>query len=86
MNQTPDYAGIFQDDWLRKQKRAELRDFFRSDAAYAILEGPPGSLKTACVQQVAAELEYCIKEFDVEGVYDDERLKLLGQRLSTNSD
>ena len=83
---TSDYTGIFQDEWLRKQKRSELRDFLRSDVAYAIVEGPPGSLKTACVQHVAAELKYSVKECDVEGVYDDERVRLLGQRLSTNSD
>ena len=83
---TSDYTGIFQDEWLRKQKRSELRDFLRSDVAYAIVEGPPGSLKTACVQHVAAELKYSVKECDVEGVYDDERMRLLGQRLSTNSD
>ena len=73
---TSDYTGIFQDEWLRKQKRSELRDFLRSDIAYAIVEGPPGSLKTACVQHVAAELKYSVKECDWEGVYDDERMRL----------
>ena len=63
--QTPDYTCVFANAYLRKQKCSELRDFLSSDTVYAIVEGPPGSLKTACVQRVAAELNYAVREFDV---------------------
>ena len=82
--QTPDYSGIFGNKWLRKQKRSELRDFLLSDAVYAIVEGPPGSLKTACVQHVAAELNYTVKELDVVGKYEDERSQREALRLFSN--
>ena len=71
--QTPAYSGIFGNKWLRKQKRSELRDFLLSDAVYAIVEGPPGSLKTACVQHVAAELDYTVKEVEAYDAYKEER-------------
>ena len=77
----PDYSGIFEDGWLRKQKRNELREFIRGDTVYAIVEGPPGSLKTACVRQVAEELAYAVRECDVDGRYDDERSRAQALRL-----
>ena len=79
--QTPDYKGIFANKYLRKQKRSELRAFLASDAVYAIVEGPPGSGKTACIQDVAAELHYALKELDVEGEYKDERSLSLARSL-----
>ena len=82
--QTPDYSGIFGNKWLRKQKRSELRDFLLSDAVYAIVEGPPGSLKTACVQHVAAELNYTVKEVEAYDAYRAERKRLENEgRLRT---
>ena len=63
--QTPDYTSVFANEYLRKQKCSELRDFLSSGGVYCIVEGPPGSLKTACVQRVAAELNYAVREFDV---------------------
>ena len=79
----PDYSGIFEDGWLRKQKRNELREFIRGDTVYAIVEGPPGSLKTACVRQVAEGLAYAVSECDVDGRYDDERSRAQALRSST---
>jgi len=79
--QTPDYTSVFLNEYLRKQKCSELRDFLSSDTVYAIVEGPPGSLKTACVQRVARALGYALREVDVDGVYTDERSRTLALRL-----
>ena len=76
---TPDYTGLFVDGWLRKQKRAELVAFLLSDATYAIVEGPPGSLKAACVQRVAGDLNYALREIDVEKMHTDDSSRQLAR-------
>ena len=76
---TPDYTGLFVDGWLRKQKRAELVAFLVSDATYAIVQGPPGFLKTACVQRVAGDLNYALREIDVDKVHTDDSSRQLAR-------
>ena len=79
--QTPDYTSVFANEYLRKQKCSELRAFLSSGDIYCIVEGPPGSLKTACVQRVAKELGYALREVEVDGEYKDDRSRTLAPRL-----
>eukprot|EP00973_Karenia_brevis_P073418 10199908-Karenia_brevis.AAC.1 len=62
MIRTPDYTCVIAKEYLRKQKCSKLRALLSSDAVYAIMEGPPGLLKTVCLQRVAAELGYTMRE------------------------
>ena len=71
---TPYHQILFANDsWLRKQKRKEISQFLRSEVTHAVIVGPPGSLKTSCVKAVAENQGYLVNEFDIDGVWPEDR-------------
>ena len=60
---------------MRCRKREEIVSVFKSEQPCLVMHGPPGSLKTACIQWAARTANFSVDEIVIEGAWREERMR-----------